>query len=67
MIGGLRVKFCFCFCSASLSCFMIVHIFKDKHKVAGYMKSLNWVVFCQNSFTLFSFGLIPFLEISILI
>ena len=23
------------FCSANLSCFMIVHIFKDKHKEAG--------------------------------
>ena len=23
------------FCSANLSCFMIVHIFKDKHKVGG--------------------------------
>ena len=23
------------FCSTNLGCFMIVHIFKDKHKVAG--------------------------------
>ena len=23
------------FCSANLSCFMIAHIFKDKHKVVG--------------------------------
>ena len=23
------------FCSAYLTCFMIAHIFKDKHKVAG--------------------------------
>ena len=27
-----------------LSCFMIAHIFKDKQKVAGDMKSLNLLV-----------------------
>ena len=30
--------------SANLSCFMIVQIFIDKHEVAGYINSLNWVV-----------------------
>ena len=41
------------FCSANLSCFMIVHIFKDKHKVAGDINSLNLLVqnqLSQNSF-----------------
>ena len=33
------------FCSANLSCSMIVHIFKDKHKVAGDINSLNLLVF----------------------
>ena len=32
------------FCSANLSCSMIVHIFKDKHKVAGDINSLNLLV-----------------------
>ena len=31
-------------CSANLSCFMIVHIFKDKHKVAVDINSLNLLV-----------------------
>ena len=31
-------------CSANLSCFMIVHIFKDKHEVAGDINSLNLLV-----------------------
>ena len=30
--------------SNSLSCFMIVHIFKDKHEVAGNIHSLNLLV-----------------------
>ena len=39
------LKFCFFFfCSANLSCFMIAHIFKDKHKVAGDINSLNLLV-----------------------
>ena len=29
------------FCSANLSCFLIAHIFRDKHKVAGDIKSMN--------------------------
>ena len=29
------------FCSPNSSYFMIVHIFKDKHKVAGNMNSMN--------------------------
>ena len=33
------------FCSVNLSCSMIVHIFKDKHKVAGDINSLNLLVF----------------------
>ena len=32
------------FCSVNLSCFMIVHIFKDKHEVAGDIHSLNLLV-----------------------
>ena len=32
------------FCSANLSCFMIAHIFKDKHKVAGNINSLILLV-----------------------
>ena len=32
------------FCFANLSCFMIVHIFKDQHKVAGDINSLNLLV-----------------------
>ena len=32
------------FCSANISCSMIVHIFKDKHKVAGDIDSLNLLV-----------------------
>ena len=31
-------------CSANLSCFMIVHTFKEKHKVAGDINSLNLLV-----------------------
>ena len=31
--------------SCVLSCFMIAHIFKDKHKVAGDINSLNLLVF----------------------
>ena len=30
--------------SCVLSCFMIAHIFKDKHKVAGDINSLNLLV-----------------------
>ena len=44
----LRIKFLsfvFVFCSANLSCFMIVYTFKDKHKVAGDINSLNLLVF----------------------
>ena len=33
------------FCSANLSCSMIVHIFKDKHNVAGDINFLNLLVF----------------------
>ena len=33
------------FCSVNSSCFMIVHIFKDKHKVAGDINSLNLLFF----------------------
>ena len=32
------------FCSMSLSCYTIVHILKDKHKVAGNINSLNLLV-----------------------
>ena len=32
------------FCSANLSCFMIAHIFKDKHKVSRNITSLNLLV-----------------------
>ena len=32
------------FCSVNLSCSIIVHIFKDKHKVAGNINSLNLLV-----------------------
>ena len=32
------------FCYANLSCFMIIHILKDKHKVAGDIHSLNLLV-----------------------
>ena len=32
------------FFSVSLSCFMIVNIFKDKHKVAGEINSVNLLV-----------------------
>ena len=33
--------------SSVLSCFMIAHIFKDKHKVVGDINSLNMLVaFC---------------------
>ena len=32
------------FRSANLSCSMIFHIFKDKHKVAGDINSLNLLV-----------------------
>ena len=35
------------FCSANLTCFMIAHIFKDKHKVAGDINSLNLLVDCS--------------------
>ena len=31
-------------CSVNLSCSIIVHIFKDKHKVAGNINSLNLLV-----------------------
>ena len=47
----LRIKFLslvFVFCSTNLSCFMIVYIFKDKHKVAGDINSLNLLVFGQS-------------------
>ena len=30
-----------------LSCSMIVHIFKDKHKMAGDINSLNLLVFIK--------------------
>ena len=33
------------FCSANLSCFMRVHIFKHKHKVAGDIYSLPLLVY----------------------
>ena len=36
------------FCSANLTCLMIDHIFKDKHKVAGDIQSLNLLV-CLHS------------------
>ena len=39
------VSFVSVFCSVSLSCFIIVHIFKDKHIVAGGINSLNLLVF----------------------
>ena len=32
-------------CSVSLSCFMIAHIFKDKHKMAWDINSLHLLVF----------------------
>ena len=32
------------FCSANLRCSMIVHIFKDKHKMAGDINSLSLLV-----------------------
>ena len=32
------------FCSANLHCSIIVHIFKDKHKVAGDINSMNLLV-----------------------
>ena len=32
------------FCCPNLSCFMIFNVFKDKHKVAGDINSLNSVV-----------------------
>ena len=43
----LKIKifsFVFVFCSTNLSYFMIIHIFKDKHKVAGDINSLNLLV-----------------------
>ena len=43
-MGMLWIKFlCFVsvFCSANSSCFMIVHIFKEKHQVQGDINSLN--------------------------
>ena len=40
------------FCSVNLSCFMIAHLFKDKHKVAEDINSLNLLV-------LFLKGLFP--------
>ena len=46
------LKFVSVFCSANLSCFMIFHIFKDKHKVAGDIASLNLLVF--HDFVLFT-------------
>ena len=33
------------FCSGNLSCSMIVHIFKDKHKVVRDINSLNKLVY----------------------
>ena len=38
------LSFVYVYCSVNLSCFMIVHIFKDKHKVAGDINSLNLLV-----------------------
>ena len=38
------LSFVFVFYSVNLCCFMIVHIFKDKHKVAGEINSLNLLV-----------------------
>ena len=38
------LSFVSCFYSANLSCFVIAHIFKDKHKVSGDINSLNWLV-----------------------
>ena len=37
------------FFSANISCSMTVHIFKDKHKVAGDINSLNLLV-CMKSY-----------------
>ena len=39
------LNFVSAFCSVDLSCFMIIHIFKDKHIVAGDINSLNLLVF----------------------
>ena len=38
------LSFVFVFCSANLSCFMIVRIFKDKHKKAGDIYSPSLLV-----------------------
>ena len=38
------LRFVFVFCSANLSCFMIVRIFKDKHKSGGDIHSLSLLV-----------------------
>ena len=38
------LSFVYVFCSANLSCSMIVHIFIDKHTVAGDINSLNLLV-----------------------
>ena len=35
------------YCSAYLSCFMIAHIFKDKHKVRGDINPLNLLVYLE--------------------
>ena len=37
----IKSRFVSNFCPANLSCFMIVHIYKDKHKVAGDIRSLS--------------------------
>ena len=39
------LRFVSFFCSANLSCFMIAHIFKDKHKVVEDINSLNCLVY----------------------
>ena len=39
------LKFVSVFCFLNLSCSMIVHIFKDKYKVAEDINSLNLLVF----------------------
>ena len=52
-MGMLWIKFfsfVSVFCSANLSCFMIVHIVQDKHKVAGDINSLNLLVIISDKY-----------------